>query len=260
MDFEKEEKRRLNRIEELAKSLKKDSRREKKTILQKIRQFGSKKMATSLIIALSLFAKYNNAYADTNKIKKELTHFNNWFTSNGEKINNGTISWDEALTRFEDAFQSLEKEVRHDLEEHKYEKALYNLQFFYRLAESLNHQELQKKIYYLIKEIEQEIATNQNREGIFNVNGKIYVIGKISATKYSTAVNIAATDARTKTSMILNQIQNTNKNSTTIKGTDIQKIKYLEGENKYLYIISIALVNDIDTTKQILNNIPQANM
>ncbi len=260
VDFEKQEKQKLQRIEEIAKSLKHDSKKEKKTILQKIRQFGSNKMATTLILTLSLFAKYNDAYADTNKIKKEISHFNKWLNANGEKLDAGTISWSEALTRFEDAFQGLEKEVRHDLEEHKYEKALYNLQFFYRLAESLNQEDMQKKIYYLIQDVEQEIAIKQDREGIYNVNGKIYVVGKISASKYSTAQGMASSDAYLKLTNITKQIPGLNSNSKKMQGTSIQKIKYLEGENKYLYIISIAIVDDMNTTKQILEHIPQANI
>lgn len=252
------ERTRLRRIEKIEDALRSDVRGQRKTILSRIRTAGARSIVSGLILTLSLFSNYNKAYADTDKIKKEISIFNNWLGDNINKLKDGTISWDEATRRFEDAFINLEKEVRHDLEEHKYEKALYNLQFFYKLAESLHNDAMQQKIYYLIKDIETELATKRDREGIFNVNDNIYVVGTVRTQDYNTARRRATGDATAKLTQVMTQLTGTNK-SISIQGTNLVKIYYLEGQSSYRYVVSIAIVNDIATTRALLQKLPRAS-
>lgn len=256
--FLRSERRNLRHLDSNEQILSKEVKRERKTLLSKIRQFSSKKIIIVLISTMSFMAKYNTAYADTDKVKSEIIKFHGWFLENEQKMKEGTISWETVIDKFEEALENLEKEVRDDIKKHNYEKAFANLRFFYKLADSLGDSQMKRTINILINEVEAELANKNKAEGIYNVNEKVCIIEKVRTSNYEFAEREALSNARVLALREVAKMRGENQNSIigTVHGSYILKA-FREGENGYKFIIMIDLVNDAETTRQLLSHIPK---
>ena len=261
-EFEEQENKRLNTITSIESGLKKNIKQQKRTILQIIRNAATKKIILSLISTMLIFTNYDKAYSDTNKVKREVKHFNEWLTQHIDELKEGTISWEKAINKFEDAFIGLEKEVRNDLEEHKYEKAYYNLQFFYKLADALNNTEMKQRIAALLNLVDYELSHRIEHEGIYQANGKIYIVGTIQSSNYNLArrramsnsmIDILRETARMKR-IHVRELQG------IVQGIKIINIYYAEEKSAYKYIVSVDIVEDIDTTRDLLKKLPRVSI
>lgn len=257
MSFEKTERKIQRQIGREQDHLRRNSRRAGRTILARIRRYGAKTGIAMALTAMSLFANYNKAYADTNKIIREVSNFNTWLQQNVNKIQEGTMSWEEVSKRFEAAFEGLEEEVRRDIEAKKYEKAMYNLNTLGNFARSAGNEDILREVGTLINLIELEKTKHIEGEGIFNVEGTLYVVGTVRTNDYSLAQRRALTNARQQ---VVSELQKKGINQANIRGTKIIKLEYLEGQNSYKYYAIINQVNDRETTAQVLSTIPQADL
>lgn len=259
--FSKSEKKSMKDMSHTEHSLAKEVKREKRTLLSRIKYVSSKKIMVGLLLTMSFLAKYNTAQADTNKVKQKLKHFHGWFMKNEQKITDNTISYNDVISHFEDALRNLEQEVRDDINNHNFEKAQQNLDFFYKLAKSLGDKEMMKTISYLIREVETEQVAKNKGYGIYNVNEKIYVILEEHSSDRGIAEKEALSDARMMAVRKLAEIKGgrTDLVKGNVYGSYIVKI-YKIGANTYKFIISINMVDDAESTRLLLTQIQKTSI
>lgn len=257
MSFEETERKIQRQIGREQDELRRNSRRAGRTVLARIRRYGAKTGIAITLAAMSLFANYKTAYADTDKIIREVSNFNTWLQQNINKMQEGTMSWEEASKRFEAAFKGLEEEVRRDIEQRKYEKAMYNLNTLGNFARAVGDEDILREVSNLTNLIELEQTKHIQGEGIFNVEGTLYVVGITSSQDINVARARAITNA---TQHLQTQLQRQGIQVTNSSTPKIVKLEYAEGQNRYKYYALIERVNDKETTAKILETIPRVKL
>lgn len=210
-----------------------------------VKHFSSKFMRGGkkfLLTVLTLLMLASSSSAHVRDLKSEVDAFI-------KQTKTTQMDLETAKEKFRKIMKNVDKELAEDLKDHNYHEAERLLSFYKRIAEILGDYKLAMNIESSLQDLGNDLVKQVKESGIFQFNGKIYVVG--------TTKRQMRTDAREQIIDALTRHKgNMGLVDISFRGVALI-VGYEKTDSGYKYIVEIPEINSKEFTENFAHNLPK---